>query len=336
MAAIKKRGPYQWQARVRRKGWPLQIKTFETKADAQAWVREIESEMDRGVFISRKEAENTTLTEALTRYQEEYIPRLAHSDREYSRIRQIMQYDIASRMLAAIRPKDINMYIKHRQKKVQPNTVRLELAILSRLYEVAASDWGMESLANPVKRATKPKPPKGRERRLKPGEETQLLECCTDRFRALISFAVETAMRRGEIESLTWHQIDLEQRVAFLSETKNGEARCVPLSPRAIEILKELLPDKVTPISGSVFGISASYITHGFKSICKKAGIEDLRFHDLRHEATSRLFENTDLDIMEIKTITGHKSLQMLARYSHLRTHRLAERLAGSKRGRQQ
>ncbi|MFO7761826.1 MAG: tyrosine-type recombinase/integrase [Desulfobia sp.] len=333
MAAIKKRGPYQWQARIRRKGWPVQTKTFSSKADAQAWAREIENEMDRRVFISRKEAENTTLEEALQRYREEYIPRLAQPKTEYNRVRQILRHDISSQFLATIRTIDINDYIKFREKEVRPKTIRLELSLLSRLFEVAASDWGMESLGNPVKRATKPKLPKGRERRLKEAEEEKLLEHCFSRLRPVILFALETAMRRGEIAELTWENVDLKRRKAHLPATKNGEARDVPLSSPALTILKELIPDKTVPISGNVFGISKDRITHGFWETCQKAGIEDLRFHDLRHEATSRLFENTDLDVMEIRAITGHKNMQMLARYSHLRTHRLADRLDGAKRG---
>jgi integrase len=82
----------------------------------------------------------------------------------------------------------------------------------------------------------------------------------------------------------------------------------------------------------SVFGISSESITQAMIKACKKVNLENLRFHDLRHEATSRLFENTDLDLMEIRAITGHKTLQMLVRYTHLRTARLADRLAGAKR----
>lgn len=333
MASIKKRGPNQWQARVRRKGWPVQIKTFDTKADAQAWARQMESEMDRGVWISRSEAENTTLQEALERYKEEYIPRLAHPSREYSRARQIEKYELCTRLLASIKAKDVNEYIRQRSKAVGPNTIRLELALLSRLFEVAGSDWGMESLANPVKKATKPKLPRGRERRLEPGEEKKLLEHCSSQLASVVRFALETAMRREEIASLCWEQVDLKQRVARLPETKNGEARSVPLSPAALQVLQSLVQNKVIPISGSVFGMSADWISHAFSKACQKAGIEDLRFHDLRHEATSRLFENTDLDVMEIRAVTGHKSMQMLSRYSHLRTHRLADRLAGKGRG---
>ena len=333
MASIKKRGPNQWQARVRRKGWPLQIKTFDSKADAQAWARQMESEMDRGVWISRSEAENTTLEEALDRYAQEYIPRLSHPGREHSRVKQIKQYPLAARMLASIRTTDINEYIKSRKKSVGAKTINLELALLSRLFNVAAADWGMESLRNPVERATKPKTPRGRERRLGGKEEEKLLETCSANLRSIIQFALETAMRREEIASLRWEQVDFKQRVVYLSETKNGESRCVPLSPKAIEILQSMLPENVTSIYGNVFNRNSDSISKAFSRACKRANIEDLRFHDLRHEATSRLFENTDLDVMEIRSITGHKSMQMLARYSHLRTHRLADRLAGKSRG---
>jgi integrase len=134
-------------------------------------------------------------------------------------------------------------------------------------------------------------------------------------------------MRREEIASLVWENVNIPEKSAYLPKTKNGEARSVPLSPAAIKILESM-----GRTDGSVFGISADAITQATEAARKKAEIEDLHFHDLRHEATSRLFENTDLDVMEIRSITGHKNLQMLARYTHLRTPRLAARLAGAER----
>lgn len=330
MASIKKRGKYQWHVRIRKKGYQTQCKTFWTKADAESWASEVESEMNRGVFISRVEAEQTSLTEAIDRYILEYLPRLAHPDKEISRIKAIQRRDIASRSLASIRGKDIAEFIQDREAgRVSANTIRLDLACLSRLFEVAHKDWGMESLANPVKHVSKPKLPSGRSRRLEDGEELCLLEQCSPQFRPIVQFAIETAMRREEIASLRWENVDFKRSSIFLPNTKNGESRSVPLSPTAINILKALPHN----ISGSVFNLSGESITRRMRQATKKAEIKDLRFHDLRHEATSRFFENTDLDVMEIKTITGHKSLQMLARYSHLRTHRLANRLAGGKRG---
>ncbi|MGI0135320.1 MAG: tyrosine-type recombinase/integrase, partial [Candidatus Micrarchaeaceae archaeon] len=104
--------------------------------------------------------------------------------------------------------------------------------------------------------------------------------------------------------------------------------RTVPLSPAALDVLKSL-PRR---INGSVFGLSSNAISMAWKRTVKKANIRGLTFHDLRHEAISRLFEDTNLDMMEIRAISGHKTLQMLARYTHLRTHRLADRLAGAGR----
>jgi integrase len=210
--------------------------------------------------------------------------------------------------------------------------VRLDLAMLSRLFEVAATDWGMESLSNPVRKVNKPKLPGGRTRRLEGDEEQRLLAASPPVFGQVVRFALETAMRREEISRLTWENVDLERRFVHLPQTKNGEARSVPLSPVALTLLRKMREHSGDK-SYTVFGMSPDAITQAMEQARKKAGIQNLHFHDLRHEAVSRLFENTDLDIMEIKTISGHRSMQMLARYSHLRAHRLADRLAGAKRG---
>ena len=331
MATIVKRGDYQWQAKIRKKGHKSLSKTFCYRADAETWAREIEAEMDKGIYVSRTEAETTTLSDAIDRYIDEYIiPRLAHTSPEIYRIRALQKRDWGNRFLATFRGKDIADYIKTREREGKSaNTIRLELALISNLFEVAASDWGMESLRNPVKKARKPKLPSGRKRRLEGDEEERLLKACSPKFRPVVLFALETAMRRGEISSLRWENVNLKKRSVFLPETKNSESRSVPLSPAAVNILKTI----PRQISGTVFGMSTDAITRNMMRARKKAKIEDLKFHDLRHEAISRMFENTDLDAMEIKTITGHKTLAMLTRYSHLRTHRLADRLAGVSRG---
>ena len=331
MASIRKRGDLQWEARIRRKGHPVTCKTFNTKGDAERWARDVENEMDRGIFVSRTEAENTTLKDALERFIEEYVPKYRHPDVPKYTARSLQRRKISTKFLASIRTKDIADYIRERESEgMSGNTIRLDLALLSRLFNVARSSWGMESLTNPVQHAQRPKISKGRVRRLEGDEEERLIGACPEAFRSIVQFALETGMRRGEIASLTWDGINLKRKTAYLPRTKNEDERTVPLSPKAAKILEDL-----DGRSGNVFGVSTLYITHVYMKACKKAGIEDLTFHDLRHEATSRLFENTDLDVMEIKSITGHKTLQMLARYSHLRTYRLVDRLAGAKRGEQ-
>ena len=138
----------------------------------------------------------------------------------------------------------------------------------------------------------------------------------------MVRFAIETGMRMGEMLSLEWRYVDMAQRVATLPDTKTGDARQVPLSTAAIAELSAL-PRHIK--NGRVFWTwsRADSLENAWRRAVKAAGIEDLRFHDLRHEAVSRLFE-LGLNPMEVAAISGHKTLQMLKRYTHLRAAELA------------
>jgi Site-specific recombinase XerD len=330
MATIRKRGNLQWEARIRRKGYPTTCKTFDTKTEAEAWAKDVETNMNKNLFVSSKEAESYTLTECLDRYIEEYVPRLKHPEVEIRRIRFLQKHPLACRVMATIRSKDISEYRKDREQGgASPNTIRLDFALLSRLFNYARSDWGMESLSNPIELVTKPKVGKGRERRLEDGEEEKLMGCASLGLRPVIQFALATGMRREEIASLSWKNVNLDKRYALLVDTKNGETRTVPLSVKALDVLNGL---SSRSSQDNVFGMTSGAITQAMRKACQDAGIENFKFHDLRHEAVSRLFEDTDLDVMEIRAITGHRTLQMLARYTHLRTSRLVDRLSGVKR----
>ncbi|WP_298139006.1 site-specific integrase [Acidiferrobacter sp.] len=319
-----------WQAKIRRRGYPQQTATFDSRAQAEAWARQIESEMDRGVFVSRVEAENTTLRDALDRYAREISNQKKTADREIYTIRWWQSSALGARPLASIRGKDITVALsKKAGEGAAANTIHLYLALLSNLFNVARRQWGMEGLTNPTEFVQKPKLPSGRDRRLEGDEEARLLKGAGAGFAPIIRWALATAMRRGEIAGLRWEHIDRGKRSAFLPETKNGFARSVPLSSAALAVLDSLPHCN----DGSVFGMTENAITLAMKRACAKAKIAGLTFHDLRHEAVSRLFENTDLDAMEIARISGHRTLSMLSRYTHLRAHRLAERLDGAKRG---
>ena len=345
---VKRRGPdgrWVWQARVRKQGWPQQTRTFDLKAEAKRWAASIEGEMARGVYISRAEAEATTLAEALDRYAAEILPG-KKSPAEIGFVKRWKRHPVASRSLAAIRGKDIADYIREREAAgVGPNTIRLELALLSHLFTIARSAWGMESLQNPVAlvKGSRPKLPRGRDRRLLSGEEPRLMAACEaygGPIESIVAIALATAMRRGELASMRWEHLDRTARVLRVPETKTGVPRRVPLSSRALAVLDDL-PRR---IDGYVWGIRADGISQafvrvmkraraGYEAECAAAGkdpdlrmLRDLRFHDLRHEATSRLFER-GLNPMEVSAITGHKTLQMLKRYTHLRAEDLVDRL---------
>lgn len=309
------------------KGYPPQSKTFNTKIEAETWAKTLESEMLRGVFVSRAEAERTTLGEALDRYAREVTKHKKGAAQELIRIAAWKRHPLAQRYLATIRSIDFAGYRDSRMANgMAPATIRLELAIISNLFTVARKEWGMESLGNPVADIRKPKVDNARERRLHGDEEMRLtaaLDGCTNPYiKPLVLFALETAMRQGELLSLDWRHVDVKKLRAWLPDTKNGEGRAVPLSSRAIAVLSAL----PRAISGRVFDTTAMAVKLAFPRACKRAGIEDLHFHDLRHEAASRFFEH-GLNIMEVASITGHKDLKMLKRYTHLRAEDLAKKL---------
>jgi integrase len=322
----------QWQAQVRKKGYPLQTKTFDTRAAAETWARAIEVEMDRGQFVSRAEAESTTLRELLERYREEITPQKKGAAPETARIRALLRHPLAQRFIAGIRGVDIARFRDERLKKVSPATVKRDLVILSHLFEVTRKEWGIH-VHNPVRDIKLPAHSRSRERRLQSStqeeqnEETLLLHACREarnpHLLPIVQLALETAMRQGELVRLRWEHIDLNRRIAHLPNTKNGESRTVPLSTTAVKVLRAL----PRSLNGQVFpGLTTEAIKRAYIRATRRAGIEDLRFHDLRHEATTRLFEK-GLNIMEVASITGHKDLRMLRRYTHLKAEDLARKL---------
>ncbi len=325
MASFRARpGPHGrrvWQVRIKKKGYPEMAQTFDLKGQAEAWAKKIESEMDSGVFVSRTEAENTTLREALDRYQSEVVDH-KRTKGEDAICRWWAALPIARRPMAGIRGKDIAEAVKLKEAEgVGPRTVFAYLATLSHLFTLARREWGMESLGNPAEFVRKPRQPNARDRRLVDDEQARLLAAAAvygGEIGPLITWAIETAMRRGEIAAMRWDHLDRRARVLLIPETKTGTPRRVPLSTAALGVL-DGLPRR---IDGKVWGMRPDSISQAFERVCKAAGIEGLTFHDLRHEATSRLFEK-GLNPMQVAAITGHKTLQMLKRYTHLRAEDL-------------
>jgi integrase len=227
-----------------------------------------------------------------------------------------------------------------------PATVRRRLAIISHCFEIARKEWSIE-ITNPVLSIRKPTVSNGRNRRLYPGELDAVLAASESVELAPVArLAVETAMRLSEIVGLRWADVSLANRTVTLHDTKNGSGRVVPLSPAAIVVFEGLL----RRIDGDVFGVSGPSISQAWARAVERARnvylkecvdtgtepkpgyLSDLHFHDLRHEATSRLFERGVFGAMEVATITGHKTLQMLSRYTHMNAARLADKLAQSQR----
>ncbi len=329
MATFKRRGD-SWQARVRRRGMKPQSSTFETKAAAERWARSIESKIDTGEFIPQsQDAKRTTLHEALERYLHERTLKKRTHQPEVVKIRTIQAHPIAHRYFVGLHGMDFAaLRDELEERDLGPNTIRLFLAPLSNLYTVARKAWGFVGLANPLLDVEKPSTAGiSRSRRIEGDELARLLDGAAAGpwwIGPVIELAIETAMRRSELAQLEWRFIDMRACTAHLPQTKNGDARTVPLSPHAADIFNEI-PRR---IDGLVFGVQPDALSHAFADARDRAGIIDLRLHDLRHEAVSRLFERGDLNLMEIASITGHKTLQMLKRYTHPRAADIAEKMA--------
>lgn len=225
MATIRKRGNLQWEARIRRRGYPPQSKTFNTRAQTEEWGRAIEGEMDRGTFTSRTEAENTTLAEALTRYETEVTAQKKGAVAERSRIAALKRDPLAQQYLGTIRSVDIATYKNARLKKVGTTSVRHELSLISHIFSTARKEWGMESLGNPTSLVSKPNKAPGRDRRLEGDEEQRVLAATESvELAHIVRLALETAMRRGEIAALRWEHVNILKRVLLVKNPKGPRA----------------------------------------------------------------------------------------------------------------
>ena len=324
MASIRKHGN-KWQARINRRGCTAIAKSFLNKTDAERWGRQAETLLDQGTFIDPAEAQRTTIAEIIERYRLEVTPKKKGATQEHYRLNVIKRSRLACMALASARSTDIAKYRDERSQAVSANTIKNELNTLSAIFEFAKGELGLVA-NNPVRSVKRPVSPRGRTRRLIPGEEESLFAACRS-SRAwylphLVTLAIETGARLGELTQLSWENIDLTKAVAHLRDTKNGEDRAIPLSQAAIQSLKTM----PRGINGRLIPASTDSVKETFRSAVKRAGLIDFHFHDLRHEAISRFFE-LGLNAIEVASISGHKTLQMLKRYTHLRTEDLARKL---------
>ncbi|WP_025598620.1 site-specific integrase [Burkholderia sp. WSM2230] len=315
MASISVRGT-KWQVKIRRKGQPQLSATFSTEKEAIRWAAEHEK-ADTG----------PTVGDLFRKYVAQVAPQRRSGEWERRVLQRMLRKEkaLCAVPVAAFGKPHLAEWRDRRLTEVLGSTVGRELDAISSVCKVAIDEWDMGLSANPVRGLRRPKLPLPREVRLLAGDDERLIEKAIDFNREIapaIILAIETAMRQGEIAKLRWENIDLEARTALLPMTKNGTARKVPLSKRAVEALAWCSP----PQKGRVFKLTQSAMKYAFSRVREQCGLGNLHFHDLRHEAASRLFEK-GLNVMEVATITGHKNLKHLQRYTHLRAEDLAKKL---------
>jgi len=320
MASFRKRNN-RWEVRVRRNGYPTQTKTFTHKADAQIWAKEAELALERGALNLKRGTPSMTLDEAITRYIIEVaIFHKGKASEEY-RLRTWKGLLPASKSILNIKTSEISAAVQERLSTVSPASVRRELNLISSVFEKTYREWLDSEMANPVRGVKRPPDSPRRDRRLTTYEKallfSQLAKASQQDLRLAVMLALETGMRLGEIAGLRWASINFESASILLKDTKNGSNRRVILSKRAHQCL-EHHPTR----NDRVFSLTGSGIQQAFRKVVRQAGIADLRFHDLRHEAISSLFEK-GLTLPEVQSMSGHRTLDQLMRYSHADSKRI-------------
>jgi len=321
LASIMKRNG-RYTARIRRQGTPLQTKTFDHLSDARRWAVETERQIDLGHLITN----DCTVGQLLERYGREVTPTKRGFYVEKYIVSGLRRTWLSDIWLSKLNSGHLARYRDERLSEVGASACNRDLSIISHAIRIAMSEWGFNLPGNPAANLRKPPQPKGRTRRLEGDEGQRLMMACqasdNPYLAPLVALAIETAMRRGELLGLDWDDLHLDQNYVHLAVTKNGTSRDVPLSPVARQTI-EALPRS---ISGRVIPVHPEALKGLWNRATRRADIMDLRFHDLRHEATTRFFEK-GLGVMEVAAITGHKDLRMLQRYVQLRPEDLARKL---------
>ncbi|QWD86374.1 site-specific integrase [Polynucleobacter paludilacus] len=329
MAAIQKRGK-KYRVRVIRRGFPTQSKTFITHAEALRWSRDIEIQMDRGEFKSH-EAERSRMVDKSIPFQQA----AHHYQKTHSIHKKIVRCETSRLNILIKRWGDLEVGKVDKQSVItlrddllkmgrSGETINHYFNTISKLFQMLKDEWDID-IANPIKGIKRMPPSQGRTKRVNVELECLLLSGCDQLslplLRSIIQFAIYTGMRRGELMRLTWADIDLPNRKAYLHQTKNGEPRQVPLTRQAIAVLEALSKDeeRVFPMGMDALRSQFGHLKEYAKGRWNGIGVNpfyDLRFHDLRHEALSRL-SDAGLNVIELSHISGHRTLGMLKRYTH-------------------
>jgi integrase len=269
------------------------------------------------------------VADIVSRYRDEVVPRKRGADRETLVLNAFLRHPLSQVALSDVTTGMVSAYCAERLQRVKPGTLNRELDMLRHAFATARRDWDVPLVHNAFADVTRPKGAHPRERRLDPGEQERLLSACVrcrnPYVRFLVQLAIETAMRRGELLKVRWCDVSVEKRTLHIPVTKNGHARTIPLSGVALALLRDLR-DQCGPSSERLLPITENTAKMAWKRLAKRARLENLRFHDLRHEAISRFFEK-GLNVPEVALISGHRDPRMLFRYTHPRAEDVATKL---------
>ena len=324
MASIRRRnGKYQVQIRV---GSYRRSQSFRKLNDAKSWARKEEELAEQRRYLGSK-YEPCNLAEILVRYVRDVTPHKRSCDTERIVLKMLLKEAWVNEPLPQINAATIAEYRNRRLASVKPATLKRQLNIVKHACATAEREWDWLSPLSLLQRVRLPKNTEHVVERITADDEHALIEaaqrCRTKNLCHLITLAIETAMRRGELLALEWGDIDLERRELLVRQSKNGMPRTIPLSTRAHSTLANMESDCCEP----VFPLSANAVRLAFERVRTRAGLNDVRFHDLRHEAISRLFDR-GLTTPQVALLSGHKTVSQLFRYAHADIGRVSRLLS--------
>ncbi|MDC0993176.1 site-specific integrase [Alphaproteobacteria bacterium] len=318
MANIRKRGD-KWQVQVRRQGFPSRTQSFCRQEEAKAWGRAQELAMDRkeaGVYHPPTQ----TLASILSRYLAEITPTKKSYASETRRLNRLLRDPISKYRICELSPE---VLAKFRDRRVLDGlrASGYDLQLIRHALNIAAAEWGLGLKQNPVNVIRMPPKPRSRERRLKPGEYELLVRHARQSnswyMEPLIILAVDTGMRLGEMLKLKWEDWDVAEQTLLLRDTKNGSDRLIPVNKRVSALIKSLPLKAERIVPTNYESVKSAWVRLRFRT-----GLQGLRFHDLRHEAISRWFEQ-GLTIPEAAILSGHKTKISLLAYAHASQSRI-------------
>jgi len=330
MATFRKRSG-GWRAEIHRQG-VRDSATFPTKAQAVEWATLRESEIMTHQGLGPHHNDHT-LRDAIERYVTTVSPTKKGARWEQVRLAAFAQEArFIDSKIQDVQADAIAQWRDSRLSQVAPSTVNREMTLISGVFNYAVKEWRW-CTANPVTQVRRPKDPPPRDRRIRADEIERMLEqlhyreglppqMLMQELAIVFLLALETAMRQGEILGLDWSRVHLKRRFVHLDSTKNSFSRDVPLSLRAVELL-DVMGEKSR--SGQVFSIRSGSADTLFRKARRKAGLDDLNFHDTRHEAITRLARK--LDVLDLARMTGHKNIRNLMIYYNATASEVASRL---------
>lgn len=287
---------------------------------AEAILGQVHTRIIEGRFFAVGQEQERTFGELMERFEREHVVKLA-SQRTYRGFIKRLVAAFGSYTLADMTPKVVNEYKRGRYREgVKPATINRELACMKKAFNLAIREWEW-CRDNPVSRVAMEREQNHRDRWLSKDEEGALLRQCAPWLRDLVTFALGTGMRMGEILELTWRGVDFSRRTVTIFRSKNGERRTIPLNETVLGVLGEkakvrALQTDLVFCSKAHTPLESGHLRRAFRLVLKKATIPDCHFHDLRHTFATRLAQQ-GVDLYTIQRLLGHKSPIMTQRYAH-------------------